>query len=125
MAAGVPVIALNAAGVREVMHDGQNGFMLPKNANASSFAAHLAEVHGDRSRRQAFGVEAKRTAGLFSRERCADLALEFYADVRRATRRDRLLIDRSPWGQLLERVGVEWRILVEKAQTVAQAVRGR
>lgn len=125
MAAGLPVIALNAPGVREVMRDRQNGFMLPKDAPALSFAARLAELHRDRIRRRVFGREARRTAELFARERCADLALSFYADVRRATRRDRLLVDRSPWGQLLERVGMEWKMLVQKTQSVMQAVGGR
>lgn len=125
MAAGVPVIALDAAGVREVMRDRRNGFMLPKNASPQTFAAHVAQLQRDRTRRRAFGREARRTAELFGRERCADLALAFYADVRRATRRERLLVDRSPWGQLIERVGVEWRMLVQKAQSVAQAVGGR
>lgn len=125
MAAGVPVIALDAAGVREVMRDRQNGYMLPKDAPPHRFAAHLAQLQRDRSRRRAFGREARRTAELFGRERCANLALAFYADVRRATRRERLLVDRSPWGQLIERVGVEWKMFVQKAQSVAEAVGGR
>ena len=73
----------------------------------------------------AFGREARRTAERFSREHCADLALEFYADVRRATRRERLLVDRSPWGKMVERIGVEWKMLVEKTQTIVQAVGSR
>lgn len=125
MAAGLPVIALDAAGVREVMRDGQNGFMLPKNASPQSFVTQLARLHRDRTRRRAFGLEARRTAELFGRERCADLALAFYADVRHATRRERLLADRSPWGQLVERVGMEWKMLVQKSQSVAEAVGGR
>jgi 1,2-diacylglycerol 3-alpha-glucosyltransferase len=124
MAAGLPVIALNASGVREVMRDGENGFMLPKNTPPAAFAKQLALLQRDRTRRRAFGVEACRTAKLFSREHCADLALAFYADVRQATRRERLLVDRSPWGQMIDRVGLEWNMLVEKAQSVAQAVGG-
>lgn len=124
MAAGLPVIALNASGVREVMRDGENGFMLPKDAPPRSFATQLAQLHRDRKRRRAFRGEARRTAELFSREHCADLALAFYADVRRATRRERLLVDRSPWGQMIERVGIEWKMLVQKAQTVVEAVGG-
>ena len=124
MAAGLPVVALNASGVREVVRDGQNGFMLPKNAPPLTFAAHLGQLHRNRTRRRAFGMEARRTAELFSRERCADLALAFYTEVRRDTRRDRLLVDRSPWGQMIERVGMEWKMLVEKAQSVAEAFGG-
>jgi glycosyltransferase involved in cell wall biosynthesis len=125
MAAGLPVVALNASGVREVMRDQANGFMLEKNASARKFADHLVKLHADPKRLEAFSEEARKTAGLFSRERCADLALDFYNDVRRLTRRERLMIERSPWGTLLERIGVEWNLLAEKAQSVVQAVGGR
>lgn len=124
MAAGLPVIALNASGVREVMRDGANGFMLEKSTPARRFAAQLARLQRHPEMREAFSQEARRTAELFSRERCADLALGYYEDVRRMTRRERLMIERSPWGTLLERVSVEWNLFAEKAQAVAQAVGG-
>lgn len=122
MAAGVPVIALDAAGVREVMRDRENGFMLPADASARTFAARIAQLQRNRPQRRAFGGQAAQTAKLFARERCADQALAFYADVRRATRRDRLHVDRSPWGKLVARVGREWKMLVQKAQSVAHLV---
>lgn len=124
MAAGLPVVALNASGVREVMRDGANGYMLEKSASPRRFAATLEKLHGDPALRQRFSDEACRTAELFSRERCADRALEFYDDVRRMTRRERLMVDRSPWGKLVERLSVEWNLLAEKAQTVADAMGG-
>lgn len=124
MAAGRPVVALNASGVREVMRDGKNGFMLEKTVSPRRFAAQLARLHRDGELRRAFGEEARRTAELFSRERSADLALRFYEDIRRETRRDRLMIERSPWGTMLERIGVEWNLLAEKAQAVAEAMGG-
>lgn len=125
MAAGKPVVALNASGVREVMRDGANGYMLEKSASPRKFADQLAKLERDPRRLAAFSDEARRTAQDFSREHCADLALEFYEDIRRATRRERLLIERSPWGTLLERIGIEWNLLAEKAQAVAEAVGGR
>ena len=125
MAAGLPVVALNASGVREVMNDRVNGFMLEKGAIPRRFADHLGKLARDEKRLKAFSHEARRTAELFSRERCADLALTYYEDIRRLTRRERLMIERSPWGTLLERIGVEWNLLAEKAQAVVQAVGGR
>jgi glycosyltransferase involved in cell wall biosynthesis len=41
------VVALNAPGVREVMRDGKNGFMLEKKATPRQFAARLARLHGE------------------------------------------------------------------------------
>ncbi len=125
MAAGRPVVALNASGVREVMRDGKNGFMLPKNASPTRFANALEKVARDDGQRRAFSDEARRTADVFSKEHCAEQALEFYEEVRRMTRRERLLIERSPWGTLFERISVEWNLLAEKAQAVAEAVGGR
>jgi glycosyltransferase involved in cell wall biosynthesis len=125
MAAGVPVVALNASGVREVMRDGENGFMLGKGASPQRFAGALARLHRDPARRREMSEAARKTAEFFSRERCADLALEFYDEVRRMTRRERQRIERSPWGTLLERLQVEWNLLAEKAQAVADAMGGR
>ena len=125
MAAGRPVVALNAPGVREVMRDQKNGFMLAKTASARRFADQLTKLEREPKRLEEYGAEASLTAELFSREHCADLALEFYEEVRQMTRRDRLMIERSPWGTLLERINVEWNLLAEKAQAVVDAVGGR
>ncbi len=118
MAAGRPVVALNASGVREVMRDGKNGYMLAKNAAPARFAARLRQLQREPRRLVAYGTEARRTAENFSKERCAAMALEFYAEIRRATRRERLAVERSPWGTLMERISAEWNLLAEKAQAV-------
>jgi glycosyltransferase involved in cell wall biosynthesis len=122
MAAGLPVVALDASGVREVMRHGKNGFMLAKDATPKRFAASLARLHDDAARRRAFSAEARRTAETFSKERCADQALDFYGEILRATRRERLLNERSPWALVLERFKVEWDLLAEKTQSIVDAV---
>jgi 1,2-diacylglycerol 3-alpha-glucosyltransferase len=125
MAAGRPVVALNASGVREVMRHGKNGFMLPARATVKTFAAHLARLQAEPKLRRAFSKEARRTAGNFSREHCAELALTFYEDIRKATRRERLITQQNPWGAFLDRVSLEWSLLAKKVAVVAQAVGGR
>src|SRR5690606_7147267 len=125
MAAGRPVVALNASGVREVMRDGKNGYMLAKNASAARFASALEKLSRDETLRRGFSEEARRTAESFSKENCAERALKLYEDGRRMTRRERLMIERSAWGTLFERISVEWNLLAEKAQAVAEAVGGR
>ena len=67
-------------------------------------------------------AEARRTAETFSKERCADQALDFYGEILRATRRERLLNERSPWSLVLERFKVEWDLLAEKTQSIVDAV---
>jgi len=58
MAATLPVVALNASGVREVMRDGKNGFMLPAAAKAARFAEQLGKLREGATLRRAFRREA-------------------------------------------------------------------
>jgi glycosyltransferase involved in cell wall biosynthesis len=122
MAAGRPVVALNASGVREVMRHEKNGFMLPKRTSAKIFASHLARLHSEPAIRDAFSAEARRTAEDFASERCAELALAFYEDIRKATRRERLMTQQSPWGSFPDRVKMEWDLLSKKTQAIMHAV---
>jgi glycosyltransferase involved in cell wall biosynthesis len=123
MAAGMPVVALNASGVREVVRDGANGYLLPADAPPEAFADALARcLQG--GNRDKLGAGAHDTAAEFSRERSARRALAFYEEARRATRARRLLNHLSPWAALLKRVGLEWDLLSSRTQTVAAAVFG-
>jgi hypothetical protein len=58
----------------------------------------------------------------FSRERCAELALAFYEDTRKSTRRERLLTQQNPWGPFLDRVGMEWNLIAEKFQAITHSL---
>jgi 1,2-diacylglycerol 3-alpha-glucosyltransferase len=122
MAAGLPVVALNASGVREVVRDGENGFLLPAQATAAEFADALGKMCGDRKTREASSAAAQRTARNFSREQSACRALAFYDETRRATRARRLMNQLSPWSALVKRLGLEWDLLSSRTQTVANAV---
>jgi 1,2-diacylglycerol 3-alpha-glucosyltransferase len=124
MAAGLPVVALNASGVREVMRDGVNGVMLPASAKADRFAKELGRLASDKAFLRSCEREARATADLFSKERSAALAIEFYEEIRRATRRERLETTMNPWGTVLQRLGLEWDLLATRTQTIAQAVFG-
>jgi 1,2-diacylglycerol 3-alpha-glucosyltransferase len=123
MASGLPVVALNASGVREVVRDGVNGFLLPADAPAKAFADALGccAEPGVLAR---LSQGARDTAPEFSREQCARRALAFYEEMRRATRARRLLHHLSPWAALVKRVGLEWDLLSSRTQTVAAAVFG-
>jgi glycosyltransferase involved in cell wall biosynthesis len=122
MAAGRPVVALNASGVREVVRHGENGFMLPARSSAKMFAAHLALLHAETPLRRSFSRQARRTAENFSRAHCADLALTFYEDIRKATRRERLLAQQNPWGSLIDRLDLEWKLIAEKVQAITHSL---
>jgi 1,2-diacylglycerol 3-alpha-glucosyltransferase len=122
MAAGRPVVALNAPGVREIVRDGGNGILLGSSAPAAEFAAALDRVARDEALRRRLGAGASATAAQFSREHCARRMIAFYEEVRRATREQRLMLHLHPWTALLKRLGLEWDLLAMHTQTVASAV---
>ncbi|MBL9213118.1 MAG: glycosyltransferase [Opitutaceae bacterium] len=123
MAAGCPVVALDASGVREVVADGKNGVLLPAGASPARFAAALAACARPDTRAR-LGRQARVTATRFSREESARQALEFYAETRRATRARRLRDHFHPWSAMLKRVGLEWDLLAMHTQSVANAMLG-
>lgn len=124
MAAGLPVVALKANGVVEVVRDGGNGFLLPARTPVAQFAARIKALHDAPARRKRFSRAATVTARSFSKEHCAGLALEFYTEIRKATRRDRLLTEQSSWGTLGQRLAVEWGLIAQKTQSLATALKG-
>src|SRR5690606_17483416 len=68
MAAGLPAVALNAPGVREVVRNGENGFLLPARSPARTFARHLARLADEEALRKRCSQAARATAEKFSRE---------------------------------------------------------
>jgi len=121
MAAGLPVVALNASGVREVVRDGDNGVLLPATATAEEFAQALVRT-AKADARSRLGAGASEASKQFSREQSARRALAFYEETRKATRARRLLHHLSPWTAMLQRLGLEWDLMSTRTQSVAAAV---
>lgn len=127
MAAGVPVVALDAPGVREVVHDGQNGRLLPQNANVSMFAKALnglasASLEAKASLRES----AEQTANRFSTEHCLDEILDLYqhammdgtsSDEDNGEKRDK-----SAWEFARRRLEREFDIVSNIANAISDAV---
>jgi L-malate glycosyltransferase len=68
MAAGLPVIATDVGGNRELVLDGENGYLVPR-ADAAALAGRMLEMVKDHSRRERFGRESLRLAAeRFSRQ---------------------------------------------------------
>ena len=81
-AAGVPVVALDAPGAREVVADRVNGRLLAGDA-VEEFAAALAWLASlDAAERSRLRQKARDTADLFSIERAVDKALGLYEGLR-------------------------------------------
>ena len=122
MAAHLPVVALAANGVREVVRDQENGFLLPARATPAEFARKLGALAASSALRRRFSAAATKTAAEFSRERCADRALEFYREIRQRTKPRRESNELNPWESYLERIAIEWKLLATKTQALASAL---
>jgi 1,2-diacylglycerol 3-alpha-glucosyltransferase len=123
MAAGVPVVALDASGVREVVCDGQNGFLLAAEANETEFASQLAKLEPEPQLRRRLSAGAKRTGEKFSAEASAQKALALYETVLHRTRRERAQISQDAFGTLLKRIEIEWKLIAGKAGSIFEAVK--
>ncbi len=118
MAAGVPVVAVDASGVREVLRDGHNGRMLAEE-DLDAFTAALEEVCGLKvEQRSKLSEAALKTAEQFAMSRCAAQAIALYESLIDA-RASKKTIDDSPWDQARRAIRREWEIW----QNVAEAVR--
>jgi glycosyltransferase involved in cell wall biosynthesis len=119
MTAGVPAVALDAPGAREIVTK-ENGILLSATAPAQAFAEAIAAVADDRSRRERMSEAAKQTAAEFSLDKCADRILALY-DQLTPDGADKRAWDVDPWDRLLGRLEIEWNLLVEKTSALAAA----
>lgn len=110
MAAGLPVVALDAPGVREVVKDRQNGRLLQQ-GGIDAFIAALEWVHDLPPERMQQQIGAAReTAEGFSMPRSADKALECYESLCLASTRPSRKAEKD-WERVMGRIKAEWEIL--------------
>jgi 1,2-diacylglycerol 3-alpha-glucosyltransferase len=116
MAAGLPVVALDAPGAREVVNDGINGRLLPEKASSAAFAAALAWV-ARRSPEQLRDLQqaARATAAAFSIPRTADKSLACYTALESRSTVDATRGE-SGWEDVMTFVRTEWDILKTMAR---------
>jgi glycosyltransferase involved in cell wall biosynthesis len=110
MAAGLPVVALDATGVREVVRDQQNGRLLQEQT-IEAFSDALVWAHdlpADQMEQQI--AAARETAEAFSMSRSADQALECFASLQQATAKHSREAERG-WEQVMARIKAEWEII--------------
>lgn len=122
MAAGVPVVAIDAPGACEVVRDGENGRLVP-GVDEEAFREALRWVAGRTSaERRRMEDAAAATAREFSIERSTEKLIAVYEDLleNRHTPRD---IETSPWTSARNLIGMEWEILRNFARAAGEAVR--
>lgn len=124
MAAELSVIALDASGVREVLRDRKNGFMLPADADEATFARKVSEIAREGEQRAILEEGALATARDFSRETSARRALSLYEEILQRVPKRRSDYLEDLWSGLLHRLRIEWELLSEKAESAIDALKG-
>lgn len=150
MAAGAPVVALDAPGARELVRDGENGRLIA-NEDVDEFAEALESVAvgtalrangagvspvarsnaqgrtgrepappNARPSREAMIREARRTAESVSLGRCAQRVLDVYESLVQSHAGERRIQD-SMWDRALRRLDTEWRLWTSRFTAVAEA----
>ena len=80
-ATGLPIIATDIRGCRQVVADGETGLLIPK-MDAPAAAAAMAALIGDPGRRAAMAAAALRRASAeFDQQRVIDITLAAYRDL--------------------------------------------
>lgn len=126
MAAGKPVVALDASGVREVVSDGQNGRLLPQDASRQAFADAIEEIFQDPDTAGHWRRGALETARNLSREVCARRLEALYHAVlaEYGASSDRVVpAELISWDSLLEGIKLEWELLLNKTEAAVDAIR--
>ncbi len=121
LAAGTPLVALDAPGAREVVVDGENGRLVNEEdegafAEAVGWVCELSD-----SEAQAMRQRAREHAQGFSLDRCVDRALEAYERALQADNSTRQS-STSDWDTLLQSIQREWEIWSNRAASLSEAI---
>jgi glycosyltransferase involved in cell wall biosynthesis len=126
MSAGLPVVALDAPAVGDIVTDRYNGRLVAAEdpeefVSALIWTADLAG--GDRRRLLGNAAGAARE---FSESRCAAKALRLYRRlIRRKRRKEGNAPDTGPWAQFTRSLEEEWKVWGVRLSALADAAMGR
>lgn len=124
MAAGVPVVAVDAPGVREVVRDRENGRLLTCE-NIDEFVAALSWTASRATEeKQQLTRELAKTASQFSMDHTATQTLALYESLV-GIKPKRKNIEASLWTSTRRRMAAEWKILRNIAHAATDAVLSR
>ncbi|HDS83810.1 MAG TPA: glycosyltransferase family 4 protein [Phycisphaerales bacterium] len=121
MACGVPVVALDAPGVREVVQDGVNGYLL-SDENSLSFARAMEKyVNLSSEQKREFAAQARQTADAFSLDKCITKLLTVYRRLTEKSYAQRHK-DESPWEKMIAHIKTEWDLLSNLTDAIEDAI---
>jgi 1,2-diacylglycerol 3-alpha-glucosyltransferase len=124
MAAQVPVVALDAPGVREVVREGVNGRLLKEDTSSEEFARVIKEeIESGPAPRQHKKLAAFATASAFSRETCVSQMLDLYRDACTETMSEPVAEEPVQAVDVLSnRIKTEWELITQKAAAAVKTM---
>jgi glycosyltransferase involved in cell wall biosynthesis len=121
MAAGVPVVAVDASGVRDIVDDGANGRVIEQE-DRSAFIAAIEEIAAaNQTRRSSLRKAARAKAAEYSTERCVEKLVGVYRQVRSSRGEQE---SDALWAAAIRRIDEEVKIWKGVGRAVVEAVRG-
>ncbi|TVQ34378.1 MAG: glycosyltransferase family 4 protein [Phycisphaeraceae bacterium] len=124
MAAGTPVVAVDAPGAREVVNDTSNGRLLEKDDEAD-FAAALEWVASRSEKdRESLRRASLETAERFSMPACAERAIRLYEFLIQKTNTSKP-VSESLWESALRSLECEWDLWSNRVHAASVAISGR
>ena len=121
MAAGVPVVAIDGPGVREIVKHDENGLLLNGKATADEFALVVGALIGNTELLGYFTQKAKETAEEYSAKACVQCVIQCYEKLI-AHNGKRGSASLTAWDRLLSGIEIEWDLFIEKLTASAAAV---
>ena len=121
LGAGIPVVAVDAPGVREVLRDGANGCLIPRE-DVRMFSDALAGfVCVSQEKRKTFQDEARQTAQRFSIGETAKKTLGLYENLLDKSRVQKK-VEGSVWQSALHVIEAEWEVWNNRAHAARIAL---
>ncbi|WP_104204682.1 glycosyltransferase [Billgrantia saliphila] len=121
MATGLPVVAVDAPGVREMIVDERNGRLLADD-DVEAMARALVAL-SDAERRRPMAASARRMAENVDESRCAERCLAVYRRAI-AVGGPYTHADEGGWDRVRARLGAEWRMLRHRGRLLKHIVQG-
>ncbi|MBP9865739.1 MAG: glycosyltransferase [Candidatus Omnitrophica bacterium] len=121
MAAGTPVVGVDAPGVRDIVRDKINGRLVPHESEAEFTEALSWVCARTPLERRKLIAGAKKTALRFSMGRCAAKALGVYEDLKTSKSFEQKESE-NVWDPLMKRAEAEWDLLCNFTKATMEAL---
>lgn len=121
LCAGVPVIALDAPGARDILKDKETGLLLDEHATCEEFASAIKHVKDSPDLLSSMRKESRRRAQEFNRKACAEKLLDVYTRLRESdsyTHTDETNVLLA----IQEGFGAEWDLFTEKLAVITATI---